>query len=98
MAEGLIVAELQLESNQPLAFWNGATLSEDLQQAVVFARREDARLVQGQLQSTFQEKEMRLIPASQQIVLGDGFVPPAPAPAPEPAPAPAPEPAPASTR
>jgi hypothetical protein len=97
MADGLIVSELDLESNQPLAFWTGANLSADLQQAVVYGRREDARIVLGQIQATYQEKEMRIIPASQQIVLGDGFKAPepAPAPAPEPAPAPAPEPAPA---
>lgn len=85
MANSFVVAEINLETNQPIKFWSDNSLQEDLQGATLFDNRADGRLVFGQLQSTYPEKEFVLLAAQQQIILssppaatGEVILPPTP--------------------
>lgn len=69
MAEGFVVAEQDEISPTPTAFWDGAILQEDLQTAVLFATRQDARLVSGQLQAAYPERELTVVPARTTVQL-----------------------------
>jgi hypothetical protein len=69
MAEGYLVAELDDESGDPIGFWNGTQLIEDMQTSVLYPDRTSARLVLGSIQSMYPEKEMSLRPAAQVVEL-----------------------------
>ncbi len=69
MAEGFVVAERNEETGDAIAFWNGATLGEDMQAAVLADTKEDARMLFGSLQSQYPEKEMVIMPARTVVEL-----------------------------
>lgn len=80
--EGYIVVEINEETGDAVAVWDGATLQEELGAATFYPLKENARFVAGTLQSQYPEREVTIAPARQTYTLTDiRFAPPAPAPA-----------------
>lgn len=69
MANGFIIVERNEQTNAPVAFWNGATLGEDMQEASLVETKQDARMLSGQLQAQYPEKEITILPARTAIQL-----------------------------
>ena len=72
MNSNFVVAEI--EDSKPVRFYSNATAStlempDDLQQALVFTDKAAARAAQAAYQSTFNDKEVTVLPVSVQIIL-----------------------------
>jgi len=69
MAEGFIVVEQDEETETPIGFWNGSVLEEEIQNSALLTTKQDARIISGQLQSQYPERQIAILPARSAIEL-----------------------------
>ncbi|GEM_PF-6268584 len=69
MARGFLVVEQDEETGDPIGFWNGSTLQEDMSVSTLLVTKQDARFLSGQLQSQYPEKQIAIMEGETTIRL-----------------------------
>lgn len=69
MNEGYIVVSMDEKTERPSHYWDGTSLAEVIDLAFFYSEKPAARLVAGQLQAQFPEKEISTLAVKQTLVI-----------------------------